>query len=908
MLVDRVGETTTLDGLLTSLRDGPSKVLVLRGEAGIGKTALLEYTARRAGGMRVARVTGVESEKDLAFAGLHQLLVRFHDGIGQLPLPERHALQVAFKLVTGPPPDWRLAGLAALTVITVAATELPVLCMIDDVQWLDRASVQVLEFVARQLRADRVGMVFAVRTGEEYPAVALEGLPELALTRLRDEAALQMLAAGGPVDAQVAGQIVAEAAGNPLAVLEFARELTAQEAAGAAPLRGPLRSGGRLEELYVSRIRALPDDARLLMLLAAADWPGDHGKIWRVASALGIDPDAAALPTGQLVTWQPRIEFRHPLMRPAAYYAAPAVTRRRAHEALAALTDLEVDPDRRAWHLAVAAGTPDERIAAGLEESAARARAGGGWASSAVFLERAAELTPESGRRAHRLLEAAEARLIAGEPTAAGALAERAAPDLADPPTRGKARRIEGLILYAAGQPHDAVSALLDAAATLAAPDARLARDTLLHAFATAQLFGGGGAGAPGLLRVIPAADGEASMVDLLLDGFAAMAEHRYENGAALLRRAVAQLTGDQPVPDEALAHFLAIANAATLLHDDSAQHQIERRWTAELRDRGALAPLLIALKVQAAVRVQEGRLADARAAIAEARALSEETGWRAYLPCYANTELLALAWQGREADTRQLAARMLAEPASGQGSAVRRLVHHALTIVELSLGNYANALDHALRSGARERAIGSAPAAELVEAAVRSGERDTATAVLEAFERWALACGTHWALGLLARSRALLAADQCAETEYLLAIEHLRQCRIVPDLARSRLLYGEWLRRQRRRRDARSQLRAARDMFGQLGLDGFAGRARAELRATGERAATRANGTPDGTLTPQETQVARLAGEGATNPQIAARLFISATTVEYHLRNVFRKMNITSRVQLAHVLLPDGR
>jgi DNA-binding CsgD family transcriptional regulator len=909
-LSDRAAEAAALDEVLAAVRDGLSGVLVLRGEAGIGKTVLLEYAAERAGDMRVARVAGVESEMDLAFAGLHQLLVPFLDGIGRLPLRQRRALQTAFRLATGPVPDRFLVSLAALTLITNAALEHPVLCLIDDAQWLDRVSVTVLEFVARRLLADRVGMVFAVRTGLEHQTPVLEGLPELTVTELPDEAALQVLSAvtDGPVDTSVGKRVVAEAAGNPLAVVEFAAELTAEELAGTAPLPGPLRFGGRVEELYVSRILALPGDTQLLLLIAAADGLRDQEKIWRAARFLGIDPDIADVPAaGRLVSWRPRVEFRHPLMRSAAYYASPAMTRRRAHEALAAVTDPRLDPDRRAWHLAAAAIGPDERVAAGLEESAGRARARGGWASSAIFLERAAELTPDAGRRAHRLLAAAEARLDAGEPAAAGALAERAAPELADPLARAKNRRIEGLTLYAAGRAHEAVPVLVDAAAMLATSDARLARDTLLDAYATAQRFGGVSVVTPGLLRAIPPPpDAEVTVADLLLDGFAAVTEHSYDSGAALLRLALARLTGDQRVPDEALQHFLAITNAANLLFDDSARHQIERRWTAELRARGALAALLVALIVQVTVGIQEGRFADAAATIAEGRSLSEATGWRVYLPVFAHAEVLAMAWQGREADARPLAARMLAELDWGHGHAVRRHIHHALTILELSLGNYAEALDHAARSEAGERALGAAPVADMVEAAVRSGEWKTAAAAVDTFEPWALASGTHWALGLLARSRALLAADDCAESEYLLAIEHLRQCRIVPDLARSRLLYGEWLRRQRRRRDARGQLRIAHGMFSQLGMDGFARRARAELRATGGQAARSAPGAPESGLTPQETQVARLAGEGATNGEIAARLFISAATVEYHLRGVFRKMNITSRVQLARALTPD--
>jgi DNA-binding CsgD family transcriptional regulator len=899
-LLGRAVETGALEGVLTAVRDGLSGVLVLRGEAGVGKTALLDWAAGQADEMQVARVAGAEAEMDMGFAGLHQLLIPFLGGLGGLPAPQRQALGSAFGLVAGPPPDRFLVGMAALTVLTDAAAARPVLCLIDDAQWLNQVSIEVLGFVARRLYADRVGMVFAAREGEGR-AVVLAGLPELTVGGLEVEAAQELLAtsAGGQVDRQVSGRIVADTAGNPLALVELAAELTAAELSGAEPLDWPLRFEGRLDELYRSRVRALPDSTQTLLLLAAADPTGEPALIWNAARNLGIDPETGqAAGVERLVSWEPRVRFRHPLIRSAVYYAAPAPARRGAHQALAAVTDPGVDPDRRAWHLAEAAAGPDEQVAAELERSADRARGRGGWGSGAAFLERAAALTPDEDHQARRMLAAAENRLAAGE---APALLALAAPRLVDGPARARARRLEGQSLYAAGQMPEATSVLLDAARMLQPIETRLARDTLLDAFVAAQ-FSGGAWMAEFLqaVRSVPkVADSRANLADLLLDGFAAVGERRYADGAALLRRAIAPLAAGQSIPDDALPHLMAVGQAAGLLYDDSARYQMEKRWVAELRGRGAIAALLTALGIQLSVQVQEGRFADAEATLAEGRALSEATGYRAILGAYTWQELWALARQGREADTRQLAARMLREYAGiGKRYEVLR-VHGALATLELGLGDYAAAVHHALEALPRENILGFAAFADVVEAGTRCGERDSATAALEAFTPWALASGTDLALGLLARSRALLAGDDHAEAEYRLAIDHLERSRLVPELARAHQVYGEWLRRQRRRRDARDQLRRAFEMFDEMGMTAYAGRARAELRATGERARPRSLGTPE-VLTAQEAQVARLVAERLSNREIASQLFISARTVEYHLHKVFRKLDVTSRVQLA--------
>ena len=864
-------ETGALEGVQAAVRDGLSGVLVLRGEAGVGKTALLDWAAEQAGDMQVARVAGAEAEMDMGFAGLHQLLVPFLAGLDGLPVPQQQALKSAFGLVAGPPPDRFLVGLAALTVLTDAAAARPVLCLIDDAQWLDQVSIEVLGFVARRLYADRVGMVFAAREGEEQ-ALVLAGLPELTVGGLAEEAAQELLArsAGTQVDRQVSWRIVADTAGNPLALVELAAELTAAELSGTEPLDWPLRFRGRLEELYRSRVRALPGGTQTLLLLAAADPTGEPALIWNAARILGIDPGAAeAAGAERLVSWEPRVRFRHPLIRSAAYYAFPAAARRGAHQALATVTDPEADPDRRAWHLAEAAAGPDEQVAAELERSADRARGRGGWGSGAAFLERAAALTPDEEHRARRMLAAAENRLAAGEAPAARALLGLAAPRLADVLARARARRLEGQSLYAAGQMPEATSVLLDAARMVQSFETRLARDTLLDAWGAAQFSGQPGAGMAEYLRAVRSvpkvADSRATVADLLLDGFAAVGERRYDAGAALLRRAIAPLTVGQSMADDALPHLMGMAMAAGMLYDDSARYQMEKRWVGELRDRGAIAALLPALGIQMSVQIEEGRFADAEATLAEARALSEATGYRAYLGAYARAELWVLALRGREADARPLAARLLREFA-GRGNRYEVLrVQGAMAMLELGLGNYAAALRYALDALPGQNVLGFRQVAEVVEAGTRCGERESATAALKAFTPWALASGTDLALGLLARSRALLADDGHAEAEYRLALDHLRRCRLVPELARAHQLYGEWLRRQRRRRDARDQLRRAFEMFDEMGMTAFAVRARAELRATGERASPSRPGAPE-VLTAQEAQIARLAAERLSN------------------------------------------
>jgi DNA-binding CsgD family transcriptional regulator len=667
-------------------------------------------------------------------------------------------------------------------------------------------------------------------------------------------------------------------------------------------------------------VRTLPPDAQQLLLVVAADQTGQPDRVSGAAAKLGIDPELAWLPAmDQLVTWEETVRFRHPLMRSAVYYAAPAVARRRVHEALAAACDPVRDPDRRAWHLAEAALRPDEQVAAELERSAERARGRGGWASGAAFLERSADLTPDEPQRARRLLGAAEARFVAGEAPAVHDLVERAAARLTDPVILAQARRLEGLSLYAAGDVARATSVLLDAAAMTGPDDPRLARDILLDALVTAHFTGPADtARVLGLVAELRLPDDASrTLTDLLLDGFAALEEGRHADGAALLRQAVGPLSGSRSLPDDVLRYFLPVSMAASMMFDDSAWHELEHRWVAELRSRGALAVMLVALVSVAFNQIEEGRFADAEVTIAEGRTLSEATGFRAHLGLFACAELTVLARRGREAAARALAGQMLPQfEARGYGLGLY-WARSALCKLEIGLGNYDAALRIALESGPR-----AGSAVDLIEAGTRSGDSVTATAALARLTPMATAAGTPAALGWLALGQAMTipdrpadaasagkdragddrAGDDAAEAHYQLAIRQLEQSRYIPVLARARLLYGEWLRRQRRRRDARDQLNAACEMFDRLGMDAFAERARVELRAAGEVASTRAVHSADD-LTPQELQIARLASEGASNAEIAARLFISASTVEYHLRKVFRKLGITTRVRIGSAL-----
>jgi DNA-binding CsgD family transcriptional regulator len=908
VLLDRGTETDALAGVLAAVRDGLSGVLVLRGEAGIGKTVLLEWAAGQAQDMQLARVAGIQAEMGMGFAGLHQLLVPFLGGLDGLPGPQWQALESAFGLVAGPVPDRFLVGLAALTLLTDAAAGQPVLCLVDDAQWLDQVSVEVLGFIARRLYADRVGMLFTVRAGED-PAAALAGLPEMTVGGLSEEVAGELLAgsAAGPVDGQVSRQIVANTAGNPLALVEAAAELTPGELSGAVPLGWPLRFGGRLEELYLSRVRALPASTQTLLLLAAADPSGDAALVWKAARQLGIDPQAGEMAgVERLVSWEPRVRFRHPLIRSAAYYAAPAPARRRGHQALATVTDPDADPDRRAWHLAEAAVGPDEHIAAGLERSADRAQARGGLAAAAAFLERAAALTPDPARRAERTLAAAQANRQAG---AFGKALELVAAAEAGPLDEFQNARVDwlrGQIAFASGLGSDAPPLLLKAAKRLEPLNLDLARETYVDAW-QAAFFAGYLAGAGDLVevsraaRLLPPPAHPPRPVDLVLDGFALLVADGPAAAAPVLRQATSAFASPD-IPEEEILRWGFIATVADEALWDDEGWRVTVRQVHLARDVGALDQLPILLNRMAVETVWSGDFAAATSLIAEAATVCEATGSR----LAAIAAMMLAAFRGREAEAVPLIQSIIEQAtAEGQGVSVT-VAHWVAAVLYNGLGRYEEALATARQASTLKHVYVSVWALpELIEAAARTGNPRIADDTLDRLTEMTGAGGTQHGLGIEARSRALLSEGEAAEIYYREAIGRLSNARRRPELARAHLLYGEWLRRQRRRRDARDQLRTAFEMFDSMGMDAFAGRARAELRATGEQARSRSPGAPE-VLTPQEEQIARLVAEHLSNREIAARLFISASTVEYHLRKIFRKLGVSSRTQLARTLRDD--
>ena len=672
VLIGRPAEREALGGLLARAAEGYSGALVLRGEAGVGKTALLDQTvaAAAAGGMQTARLTGVEAETQLGYAGLHRFLLPFSGQLEQLPVPQRDALRSTFGLVAGPPADRFLVGLAVLTLLAEVASAAPLVCVVDDVQWLDPESAVVLGFVARRLYAEQVVLLFAVREpAGEVPALA--GLPELALGGLAEDAALELLASltPGRVSPAVGGRIIAETGGNPLALVEVARELSPAQLAGAEALPDPLPAGGSLEQVFGRRVSRLPPEALLLLAVAAAEPGVSQALVWRAAAKLGIDPDAAAAADlGGLAEVGPQVEFRHPLVRSVVYYTTPLRQRRLIHRALAEVGDGR-DPDRVAWHLGMAADGPEEAVAARLEQAAGRARDRGGYAATVTFLSRAADMSEDEGLRARRQLAAADAALTAGQPFRAGALLEMATPKLGDPVARAQARRLDGTIRFALGQAAEAAPVLLEAARALAPADGRAARAALLGAFEAAGYAGWSASRAvvseiADVARAMPVAAGsETWAADLLLDGFAARAASGYLASAPLFRRAVAMLGAKDLNPQQGLRWLgLGIVVAADLW-DDQAQHALAVRWVQLARHHGALTALPVALNFQSTfAEAAAGRFDAARACSAERLEISAATGNPGRVGTALVAEAYELAWRGHETDARRVAAAIVRE------------------------------------------------------------------------------------------------------------------------------------------------------------------------------------------------------------------------------------------------------
>jgi DNA-binding CsgD family transcriptional regulator len=901
-LFGRGREREALDRLLAGVRGGRGAVLLVHGEAGIGKTALLQYVAEAGREFRIARTVGVEAEVELTYAAAQQLCSPFFALMERLPQPQHDALGVAFGLSPGPTPNRFLVGLAVLGLLSEAAEEQPLLCVVDDAQWLDLASARALAFVARRLLAERIALVFGTREVTD----TLAGLPELHVEPLgrRDARSLLESVLPARVDEHVLDRIVVETGGNPLALLELPRGLTATQLAGGFGLPATVPLSASIEAGYRRRLARLPQDARRLLLVAAADPVGDPALVWRAAGRLGIPESAAhTVESQEFLALSPRVAFRHPLVRSAVYGAASRNELREVHRALAEATDPDTDPDRRAWHRARAAVMPDEDVAAELERSAGRAQARGGFAAAAAFLERAVALTPDVSRRADRALAAAQAKFQAGALDEALVLLETAeSGNVVDEHVRAQMHLLRAQIAFVSKRGSDATPMLLAAARELEPVDPDLARVTYLEALSAAR-FAGPLAGGADLLAVSQAALAGPPMPtvprpsDLLLQGLAVQNTQGYAAGAPLLKLAlIAFERGGTPLPPRE-ARWLSLALwAAADLWDDDTWRRLTVQELERARNSGALTAIPLALGMLSYIQATSGELAAAESLLDEIRAAAEATG----IPAQTYVPLWIAALRGREAETRDLSQAALDEAAArGEGYATF-VIEHVMAVLYNGLGRYSDALA-ALRRQAVDpsyRDGSPRPMAEVIEAAVRCGEPRLAQNALARLAETTTAAGTDWALGVQARSRALLSGGDSAEALYLEAIQRLGRTTIRLQLARSHLVYGEWLRRERRRVDAREQLRTAYELFVEFGVEAFADRARIELEATGERARRRTMETLD-QLTSQETQIARLAAGGHTNREIAVRLFISASTVEYHLRKVFRKLNVRSRTQL---------
>ena len=911
--MDRRAERDVLGGLVDAVRSGESRALVVRGDPGVGKTVLVDHLAGRASGSgcRVARAPGVQSEMELAFAGLHQLCAPMLGHLDRIPGPQQDALRTAFGLAAGPPPDRFFVGLAVLSLLSEVATEHPLICVIDDEQWLDRASAQALGFVARRLAADPVGLVFAARE----PGSELAGLPELEVDGLRDDDARALLASAlaGPLDARVRDLIIAETRGNPLALLELPRGLTPAELAGGFGLPGATPLAGRIEDSFARQLDALPEQARRLLLVAAADPSGDRPLVWRAASRLGIAVQEAgpAVEAG-LVEFGASVRFRHPLVRSAAYRSASLSERQQVHAALAEATDPIADPDRRAWHRAQAAAGPDEDVAAELERSAGRAQARGGMAAAAAFLERSVLLTADPARHVERVLAAAQASMQAGAFGKALELLDTAEAEPLEELQSARADLLRGHVTFASGMGSDAPPLLLKAAQRLEPLDLALARQAYLDAW-LAAVFAGRLAAQATLLEVcraarrLPSPGDRPGKPELVLDALTLLVTDGPGTAAPALRTAMDAFTAADVTAEERLRLNTFAEGAAIALWDLDAWRALVERQAATVRAVGALGQLPLVLVGLGATTTWTGDLTASAALVAESDTVCEATG--AHAPPFAALMLACL--RGREAEAVSLVEATIAgATAGGQGLTVG-YANWVAAILYNSLGHYEQALAAATQSSqdaAMYVSLWALP--ELIEAAVRSGNAGLAAGPMARLAESTQAGGTDFGLGIESRCRALLGDGDTAERLYREAIERLARTRYRPDLARAHLLYGEWLRQDRRRTDARAQLRIAHDMFDTIGMEAFAGRAGRELRATGEtvhRRTVRAQGT----LTAHEASIARLARDGLTNPEIGAQLFLSARTVEWHLRKIFTKLDIGSRRELRAALArlgPDGQ
>jgi DNA-binding CsgD family transcriptional regulator len=900
-LLGRQRERAVLERLLETARDGHGAVVVVHGDPGVGKTALLEYAVEVGEGFRVLRAAGVEGEMELDYAALQQLCSPVLKLVERLPDPQRDALGVAFGLSGGQAPSPLLVGLAALGLLSEVAEQRPLLCVVDDAQWLDGASARALAFVARRLLAERIALAFAARE----VGGGLARFPQLSVEPLgrRDARALLESVLAARLDESVLEQIVAETGGNPLALLELPRGLTPAQLAGGFGLPAALPLSTGIEQSFRRRLARLPRDARRLLLLAAAEPVGDSALLWRAAQQLGIPATAGhAAESEGLLTLNGGVVFRHPLVRSAVYGAAEPSERREVHRALADATDPQIDPDRRAWHRAQAASVPDEEVAAELERSAARAQARGGFAAAAAFLERAATLTPAPLHRAQRALVAAQTKVRAGALDDALSLLSSMEVDALDELDRARVELLRAQIAFVSTHGSEAAAMLLEAARRLTPLSPTLASETYLEALSAAMIVGRMAARGASALDVSLAAKAEPKPTllrgpELLLDGLATFFSESYEAAVPILRQAQDAFDASSLPLNEQLGWKRFATISSVHLWDDARWEAISERHAQIARETGALGELQLALSQSIYMHLFAGELTTAATLVDEIRGAIEATG--STLAPYGAIGLAAL--RGREAEAISLIDETRSDVTlRGEGRGLS-VLDWAEAVLYNGLGRYEQACAAALRvvEYPHDLSTSNWGAVELIEAAVRAGKPELAADARSRLAEMARVSGTDWVFGVAARSDALLAEDPQAEELYVEAIDRLGRTRMAVDLARAHLLYGEWLRRQRRRIDARGQLRTAHNLFSDFGMEAFGERARIELEATGEHARRRSTDGL-GQLTPQEAQISRLVAQGSTNREIAAQLFISPSTVEYHLRKVFRKLGVKSRTQLA--------
>lgn len=881
-LLGRHDEIRRLRLLTEAAERGSGGALVLRGEPGIGKSTLLKHLEHAVSEkFQIIRASGAEFEGELPFATLHQLCVPVLEHLEALSDPYRRSLRVAFGLAEGVPDPFRV-GLATLDLLSTATAKRPLLCVIDDAHWMDDASARALTFLARRVTAEPIAMVFAAR--DEGVGRRLDELPALTIPGLSDTHARELLAAEKTLtlDDRVRERVLAEARGNPLALIELPK-------AGGFVIPAPSPVASRIERSFQARTADLPPDARLLLTLASADPTGDPKLLWAAAHRLNVDVPVAssAAEASGLVRFDTRARFCHPLARSAVYRAAEPERRQAVHRALAEATDPVTAADRRAWHRAQATTGPDERVAAGLEASASRARSRGGVAAAAAFLRRAAALSLDPDKQTERTLSAARATFETGDSDAAADLVASIDPETLNEFQRASVDQLRGQIAFiggVGGAAHGAES-MLRAAQRLADRDPERSREYFVSALEMALVVGR----AAGVMeQVLDAARSAPPAQDPpdLLDALVLLTGEGHRAGAPTLQKVLVDDAGWTRIP--ALATMLAGELWDLELHTEIVE------WLVRTgRETGSPMTIRLGLSQVALSATLTGDFGRAMAAIAEEEAIADAFADTPQM--YSRVYLTAMRGRRREALE-------LFTEVSGRGAdQLAANTDAAAVVLYNGLGEYSAALEAAKRTVERGELFQSGFALpELVEAAVRSGEDTTAESALEALVERTAHSKSDYALGVTAGARALVHGT---EDDYREAVEHLSGTSLVPELARAHLRYGEWLRRAGRRRAAREHLRMAHDLFSRTGMEAFTRRTADELRATGEVARRRSESTYN-RLTMQETHIARQVAVGATTKEVAGRLFLSPRTVDAHLRNIFRKLGITSRRQLRD--MPD--